>query len=71
MNELRRVGRGADHALSLHQLIIGLQTDEETVRHFEIARQPQVGVGGDGALAQDDLVDAPRRYADRACERRL
>src|SRR3954463_5790676 len=47
----------ADLAAALHQLVGGLQPDEEAFRHAEIAREPQIGVRGDGALAKHDFVD--------------
>ena len=43
----------------------------KSLRSAEIARHTQVAVGGDRALAEHDFVDAPRRYADGARQRRL
>ena len=41
-----------------------LQVKPEFRRHAEVAPKPQGGVGGDGALAVDDFVNAARRHAD-------
>ena len=49
---------------AFHELVIRLQPDKESFRYAEIARKPQVRVGGDGAFAEHDLVDPPRRHAD-------
>jgi hypothetical protein len=54
-----------------HQVVIGLQLQKKSIAQAEIAGEPQVCVGGDGALAEHDLVDAPRRHADGARQRRL
>jgi arylsulfatase A-like enzyme len=43
---------------------VSLQADPEALGHAEEARQAQAGVGGDRALAGDDLTDAPLRHAD-------
>src|SRR5882724_6561513 len=42
----------------LHQVVIHPQSKEEPLRQSEIACEPEVGVGGDVALTQHDLVDA-------------
>lgn len=60
-----------DLAAAGQEVVVGLQLQEETLRHAEVAGEAQVGVGRDGALAEHDLVDAPRRDLDGLCERRL
>jgi hypothetical protein len=51
--------------------VVGLEAREETLRDAEVASQAQVGVGCDRALAEHDLIDAPRRHADGFGQRRL
>ena len=46
-----------------------LQAEPEVWRGAEEAREPERGVGGDRALAADDLCDAVGRHADRLGER--
>lgn len=53
------------------QFVALLQVQEEPLAHPPVAGQTQIGVGGDGALAQDDLVDPARRHADGVGERSL
>jgi hypothetical protein len=48
-----------------------LKDKEEPLGNSEIAREPRIGVGSDGAPAQHDFVDASRWNADRARKRRL
>src|SRR5438034_9381009 len=55
----------------LHQLVVGLQAKKESFRYPEIARETQVGISCDSALAEYDLVNATRRYADRVGESSL
>lgn len=45
-------------------IVIDLQAQPPAFRQAEVAAQPQIGVGGDHALARDDLADAPLRHAD-------
>src|SRR3990172_3188273 len=55
------------HSLArLFQIIVGLQAHPELLRSAEMPRQPDCGVRRDATLAEDDLVDAARRHADRA-----
>src|SRR5258705_9341451 len=42
----------------LHQVVIHLQSEEEPFRHSEIAREPEVGVGGEVTVAHQHLVYA-------------
>src|ERR1700730_879506 len=75
-NVLRRpwpypLQHGADFAPPRQQVMVRLKLQKEPVADAEIARKPQVGVRGHRALAKHDLVDAPRRHADRAGERGL
>src|SRR6476646_1942622 len=60
-----------DLAAALHQLVIGLKPHPEAFREPEETREPQIRVRGDRALAENDLVDPPRRHLDRASERVL
>lgn len=60
---------GGDRPAPLHQFVIGLQAEEEPLRHAEIPGKPQVGIGGDGALAQDNLVNAARNRVNGAPSR--
>ena len=46
------------------RVVIGLQTNPETVAGSEEARQSQAGIGRHGPLAGDNLADAPLRNAD-------
>ena len=39
----------ADLAAAAQQIVIGLQLQKETLRQTEIAREPQIRVGGDTA----------------------
>ena len=48
------------------QVVVGLEVHPEAGRGAEEAAQAQRRVGGDGALAQHDLVDPPRRHVQRA-----
>src|SRR5579884_876517 len=41
-----------------------MQPEPNALRHAEVARQAQVGVGGHTSLAEHDLVDAPRWNPD-------
>src|SRR5438552_17606636 len=50
----------------LHQVVIHLQSKEEPFRHSEIAREPEVRVGGDVAFAEHDLIDAAGGDVDGA-----
>src|SRR3954469_15524020 len=54
-----------------HELVVCLQADEEAFRHSKVTRETQVGVGGDGALAKHNLIDAARGHANRVRERGL
>ena len=63
--------RRSDFATPLHQVVIGLQAKEKAVRQLEVTRKSQIGVGGYRPLAEDDLVDAAGRHADRAGQRGL
>ncbi len=47
----------ADLTPALPQIVVSLQAEEESFRHAEVTREPQVRVGSDRALSQDDLVD--------------
>jgi hypothetical protein len=51
------------------QVVVGLKTWPESIGQSDMSRQPQVSVGGDGPLAQDDLLDPPRRRPDRSGDR--
>src|SRR4029450_6989726 len=53
------------------QVEIRLQRHPEARRVAEALGEAQRRVGADAALAQDDLVDAPRRHAEVARERVL
>src|SRR5262245_51390387 len=53
------------------QVEVGLQGHPEARRVAEVLGQAQRRVGADAALAEDDLVDAPRRHAQLARERVL
>ena len=50
----------------LHQIKVNLQAQKEAFGHAVIARQAQVSVGGHGAFAEHDLVDAARGNGDGA-----
>ena len=54
-----------------HQVVIGLEAEEETGRPAEVAGQAKVRVGRDRARADDDFVDAARRNAQLVRERGL
>lgn len=56
--------RLADGPLRLFKVVVQLQTQPETLRCPEVAREAQGRVGRDGALAEDDLVDPARRHLD-------
>lgn len=51
--------------------MVGLERKKESLRDAEIARQTQIGIRRNGALAQDDFVDPAGRHGDGARERRL
>jgi len=51
------------------EIVIGLQTQPETLRCAEECGETQCRVRRDGTLAQDDFVDAARGYTGRARER--
>jgi hypothetical protein len=55
-----------DLAAPLEQVVIDLDTEPETLRQAEEPRETQFRIGRDRPLAQDDLVDPPRRQADQA-----
>jgi len=55
----------------LHQFIVDLQAEEESIGHLEVAGEPQIRVGSNGPLAQYDLVDAARGHADGIGKRSL
>src|SRR5690606_29370889 len=61
----------ADLAPALHQFEVRLEPKEKSVRHLEIARQTQIGVGGYRSFAQHDLVDAPWGHTNRVGQSRL
>src|SRR5690348_3045463 len=44
--------------------MVVLQTRPEAFGSPEEPRQPQAGIGGDGAVARDDFADASLRHAD-------
>jgi hypothetical protein len=58
----------SDFPALVHQVVVGLKTKPEPIGQSEVSGQPQVSVGGDGPLAQDDLIDPPRRHVDRSGE---
>src|SRR6516162_7060863 len=58
----------ADLSPLLHQLVVGLQAEEEAFRHHEIAGEPQIRIGGYRTLAKHNLVDPIRRDSDRLCK---
>jgi hypothetical protein len=62
----RPLQRVSDFPALVHQVVVGLKTKPESIGQSEISGQSQVGVGGDGPLAQDDLIDSPRRHTDRS-----
>src|SRR5438309_10271279 len=55
----------------LLEVEIRLQAHPVARRIAEVVRETQRGVGRDAALAENDLVDAPRRHADIARQRVL
>ena len=55
---------GAEVVLLDLQVIAGLQVEPEPVSSGEVAGQAQGGVGGDAALAVNDLVDPASGDAD-------
>src|ERR1700730_8567973 len=57
-----------DFAPPLHQIIIHLQSEKKPLRQTEVACEPQIGVGGDIALAEHDLVDAARSDVNGTCQ---
>ena len=71
---LRRARRnqfegGTEFAAALHQVVIGLQAEEEAWRQAEVPGQAQIGVGGDRPLAEHNLVDPAGRHAQCAGKR--
>jgi hypothetical protein len=48
------------------EIPISLQSHPELRRRFQQPRETQGGIGGDGALAQDDLVQTVERDAESA-----
>src|ERR1700757_1955910 len=60
-----------DFPTPLHQIVVHLQSEEESFREAEIAGKPQICVGSDISLAQHDLVDTARRDMNRTCQRVL
>lgn len=46
------------------QFVIGLEVEPELRAVAEVLREAERGVGGDGALAMHDFIDAARRDAD-------
>jgi hypothetical protein len=69
---LRLSGAGVDVAVDLRlilarggaQIVGALQVHPELRIDTEIAAEAQSGVGGEGALARDDLGDPVRRHAE-------
>src|SRR5436309_11403038 len=55
----------------LLEVEIRLQAHPVARRIAEVVRETQRGVGRDAALAENDLVNAPRRHADIARQRVL
>jgi hypothetical protein len=45
-------------------VVVGLESQPELWRRFEVASEPERGVGAHTTLAQHELVDASCRYAD-------
>jgi hypothetical protein len=68
---LDRIEVGADLPPTRHKVVVGLKSEEETVGQSEISSEPQVRVGADGALAEDDFIDATRRHMERPRQRVL
>lgn len=53
----------------LFQIVVRLQSHPELLGGPQRPRQTQRGIGRNRALAEDNLIYAPRRHADRARER--
>src|SRR6185369_1647575 len=64
-----RVELVGDLAAAGRELVVGLQAEEEALRQAEVAGETQVRIGGDGALAEHDLVDAAWGHMKRVGER--
>lgn len=56
-------------ALGDAQVVVHLEVEPQLRRHSEIFAESQRGVGGDRALAVDDIADAVGRDGDLARER--
>ena len=50
------------------KVVVGLEAKPEAIGQAEIAREPQIRVGGYRPLTEDDLVDPAGRHADGAGE---
>ena len=68
---LDRVQFLAQRAALFHEIIVILQAEKNAIGNAVIAGEAEVGVGGHGALAEDDLVDPARRYPNCARQRIL
>ena len=68
---LDRVEFRADLSAPLHEIVIGLQAEKETLRDAEIPREPQIRIRSDRPLAEDNLIDAAWRHANGSSESRL
>ncbi len=51
-----------------HEIVISLEPEKEAVRQPKIPGESQVRIGGDGALAQNDFIEAARRHMQRPRE---
>jgi hypothetical protein len=68
---LDRVEVGADPPPTRHKVVVGLKSEEEAIGQSEISSEPQIRIGADGALAEDDFIDATRRHMERQRQRVL
>ena len=55
-------------ATSALQVVVCLQSHPERLTRPEIPSQTQRGIGRDRPFLEDDLINAPRRYADSSCK---
>ena len=62
---LERVNETVPFGLNV---VMGLKVQPELVAGSEVAGEAQRGVGCDSTGTVDNLVDPPRRYADRDCD---